>query len=124
MRITNQVYSTAPAQSTTNSNDEATHRSPMIKDIPFYQESPYRPPPKPVRTPMPGSSQSTESTNIDPINIDFEENFPFQEGITSEIYQRPDKIFFQEPQELVNLINTGNLIQRFFYQNRLILIKY
>ena len=30
-----------------------------------------------------------------------------------EIYQRPDKSFFQEHQELVDLINTSNLIQRF-----------
>ena len=52
--------------------------------------------------------------NIDPeINIDFEENFPFQEGIIFEIYQRPEKIFFKEPHELVDLINSSNLIQRF-----------
>ena len=47
---------------------------------------------------MPGSSQSSESTNIDPeINIDFEEISPFLEGRFSEIYERPDKSFFQEP---------------------------
>ena len=84
----------------------------MIKDIPFYPCPIYRPPPKPVRTPTPGSSHSSESKNNDPeINIDFEENFPFQEGIISEIYQRPDKSFFQEPQELAGLINTGNFVE-------------
>ena len=114
MGITNQALSTAPAQSLTNSNDEVTHRNPMVKDIPFYPDPTYRPPPKPVRTPMPGSSQSSDSTNIDPeINIDFEENSPFQEGIISEIYQKPEKTFFQEPGELADLINTSNLIQRF-----------
>ena len=41
------------------------------------------------------------------------ENSPFQEGIISEIYQKPDKTFFQEPQELADLISTSNLIQRF-----------
>ena len=124
MRITNQAHSTAPAQSITNSNDEATHRSPVIKDISFYPDPTYRPPPKPVRTPLPGSSQSSDSTNIDPeINTDFEENSLFQEGIISEIYQRPDKTFFQEPHELVDLINIGILIQS-FCQNRLILIEY
>ena len=97
IRITNQVHSTAPAQSITNSN-EATHRSPIIIDIPFYPDPAYRPPTKPLRTPTPGSSQSSHSTNIDPeINIDFEENSPFEEGVISEIYQRPDKIFYQEP---------------------------
>ena len=78
MRITNQAHSTAPAQSITNCNDEVIHRSPMIKDIPFYPDPTYRPPPKPLITPMPGSSQSSESTNIDPeINIDFEGNSSF-----------------------------------------------
>ena len=86
----------------------------MIKDIPFYPDQTYRPPPKLVRTPTPGSSQSSYSTNIDPeINTNFEENSPFHKGIISEIYQRPDKTFFQEPHELADLINTGNLIQRF-----------
>ena len=31
------------------------------------------------------------------IDIDFEENSPHQEGIISELYQRPDKMYFQEP---------------------------
>ena len=30
-----------------------------------------------------------------------------QEGVISEMYQRPDKSYFQEPQELDSLINTG-----------------
>ena len=31
----------------------------------------------------------------------------------SETFQRPDKSFFQDPKELNDLINTGNLIQKF-----------
>ena len=58
------------------------------------------------------SSPSSENTSSD-INLDFEENFPFQEGVISEAYQRLDKLFFQEPQELNGLINTSNLIQKF-----------
>ena len=50
--------------------------------------------------------------NINP-NFDFEENSPFQEGIMSETFQRPDKSFFQEPKELGNLINKGNLIHKY-----------
>ena len=62
-------------QSLTNSNDEVTHRSLMSKDIPFYPNPTYRPPPKPTRTPMQGHSQHSENTNINPeINIDFDEN--------------------------------------------------
>ena len=102
-------------QSITNSNDEVTYRRPIIKDIPFYPDPNYKPPPKAIRTPMPESSQSSESTDINPeINIDFKENSPFQEGVILEIYQRPDKSFFQEPQELEDLINIGNLTQKVF----------
>ena len=49
-------------------------------------------PPKSISTPMPGSYQSSESTDINPeINIELEENSPFQEGILLETYQQPDK---------------------------------
>ena len=47
------------------------------------------------------------------IDIDFEENSPHQEGIISELYQRPDKTYFQEPKDLESLVNTRNLIQKF-----------
>ena len=47
------------------------------------------------------------------INFDFEENSPFQEGIMSETFQRPDKSFFQSPNELGDLINKENLIHNF-----------
>ena len=40
-------------------------------------------------------------------------NSPFQEGVISEIYQRPDKSFFKDPQELEGLVYTGNLVQKF-----------
>ena len=96
--ITSQINYAPPAQSITNSNDEVTHKRPIIKDIPFYPDPSYRPPPKPIRTPTPGSLQYLESPDINPeINIDFEENSLFQEGVISEIYQGPDSSFFQEP---------------------------
>ena len=67
----------------------------MIKDIHFYPDPTYRPPLKLIRIP---TSESPENTDISPgLNIDFKENSPFQEGVISEIYQRPDKSFFQEP---------------------------
>ena len=44
--------------------------------------------------------------------MDFEENLPFQ-GVISEAYQRPDKSFYQELQELDSLGNTGRLVQKF-----------
>ena len=66
---------------------------------------------------MPGNQESSESPssveNINPdINLDFEENSPFQEGVISKTFQRLDKSFFPEPIGLNNLINTGNIIQK------------
>ena len=58
------------------------------------------------------SSPSIENINPD-INLDFEENSPFEEGVISETFQRPDKTFFQDPKELNDLINTGDLVQKF-----------
>ena len=45
---------------------------------------------------------------------EIEENLPFQEGIISEIYERPDISYAQEPQELKDLIDTTKLIQKYF----------
>ena len=47
------------------------------------------------------------------INLDTEDNSPFQEGVISETIQRPDKMFFQNPKWLENIIDTGNLIHKF-----------
>ena len=55
------------------------------------------------------SSLSTENINPD-INLDFEETSLFQEGTISKAYQRLNKSFFQEPKELNDLVNTGNLL--------------
>ena len=67
----------------------------MIKDIPFYPDPTYRPPPKLIRIP---ASEGPENIDNSPeINIDFKENYLFQEGVISETYQRPNKSFFQEP---------------------------
>ena len=45
------------------------------------------------------------------INKDFEENSPYQEGIITEIYQRPDKSQLVEPPELADLVNTDKIVQ-------------
>ena len=47
------------------------------------------------------------------INKYFEENSPYQEGIISEIYQRPDKSQLLEPPELADLINTINIVHKY-----------
>ena len=52
--------------------------------------------------------------DIDPeLAMDFEDSSSFQEGMISEMYQRPDMSYFPEPQELESLIYTGRIIQKF-----------
>ena len=64
------------------------------------------PPPKPVKLPMPEIPRSL--SDIDP-----EINTDFKESVISEMYQRPDKSYFQEPQKLESQINTDRLVQKF-----------
>ena len=52
------------------------------------------------------------------IDVKFEENLPHQEGIISEFYKRPNKSYFQEPKDLDSLVNTSNLVQKFFGQSK------
>ena len=47
------------------------------------------------------------------IDIEFEENSPHQECIILEVYQRPNKSYFQELKDLKALIITHNLVQNF-----------
>ena len=62
----------------------------------------------------PSTLQSTNKTKVSPsANLDFEVNSPFQEGIISKMFQRLDKSFFQNPKELEDLIEKGNLIHKF-----------
>ena len=90
-----------------------TNNNPLIPDVPFHPGLVYRSLHKPIKQDMsyPKSSQiPTNIENINPnINFDFEENSPFQESIMSETFQRS---FFQEPKELGDLINKGNLIHK------------
>ena len=93
-KVINHPDFTTPMQIIDNYNAEVINRRPIIKDIPFYPDPTFRPPPKPVRIPT-----SERSENIDislKINIDLDENSLFQEGIILETFQRPDKSFFQE----------------------------
>ena len=67
---------------------------------------------------MPKSQERSQSSpsveNISPdINLDFKENSPFQEGVISDIFQRQEKTFFQDPKGINDLINMGNLVQKF-----------
>ena len=65
-----------------------------------------RPPPKPP-------DQLIDKQDISDTKTDIEENWPFQENMISEIYERPDKSYFWEPVELTDLIDTKNILQWF-----------
>ena len=72
----------------------------------------FKPPPRLPDNLWPESSKTNTVTKTN-IDVDFEENSPHQEGIISELYQRPDKTYFQEPKDLESLVNTRNLVQKF-----------
>ena len=85
--------------------------------IQHRQSPPYcypyaRPPPRP-----PDVTNSIDSwkdlldTDLDR-NVDIEENSPFQEGIISETYERPDRSYVQELYELRDLTDTTKLVQK------------
>ena len=95
---------TAPAHSINNASEGMTQRRPLSTDVPFYPGPTYRPPPKPIRSFAPENHEGSQTSNISEIsninpevNLDLEKNSPFQEGVISEAYHRPDKSFFQEP---------------------------
>ena len=116
-RKTKHVHTTDLTHSINNMSGKITNNNPLISYVPFHSGPVYRPLPKPIKHNMsyPQSSQSsTNIENINPnINFDFEENSTFQEGIMSKTFQRPDNSFFQEPKELGDLINKGNIIHKY-----------
>ena len=67
------------------------NNNPFLPDVPLH--------PDPLLKPStPQNSNKTKNPNT---NLDFEENPPFQEGVISDIFQRLDKSFFQNPKQLV-----------------------
>ena len=88
----------------------------------MYSDPIYRPPPKPTEIPLQEIPRKLMDLHME-INTDFEENSPDQEGVIKDTYQKPNRSYFQQPQELDSLINTGKLVQK-SYQSRLTLIKY
>ena len=79
---------------------------------PPYHDPYARPPPKPPDITNPLDSQKDLLDNDSDRKVEIEENSPFQEGIISEIYERPNTSYVQEPQELKDLIDTTKLIQK------------
>ena len=80
---------------------------------PPYHDPYARPPPRPPDVTDPLDSQKGLLDNDLDRTVDIEENSPFQEGIISEIYEKQDTSYIQEPQELKDLIDTTKLIQKY-----------
>ena len=67
---------------------------------------------KPTEIPLQEIPRKLTDFNTD-INKDFKENSPYQKGVISEMYQRPNRSYFQESAELDSQISTGKLVQKF-----------
>ena len=84
-RKTNHMHTKDLMHSINNMSDKMTNNNPLIPDAPLHPGPVYRPLPKPIKQDMSypwGSQSSTSIEDINPnINLDFEENSPFQEGI-------------------------------------------
>ena len=72
--------------------------------IPFYTDQILRLPPRPPYSK--DTRKDLSDLDMD-INIDFEENSPYQEDIISETYERPDKSYFKKQ-------ITTKLVQKLF----------
>ena len=79
---------------------------PRSEMLPPYLVPQTRPPPK-------SPDNLSKKQEVESSKIEIEENLPFQESIIFEVYERPDKSYFQEPIELKDLIDTNNIIQQF-----------
>ena len=84
---TNQVHTKILMHSINSVSGKMANNSPLIQDVPFHPDPVYRPPPKPIKQGVSNPQGPQSSTNIEDINpninLDFEENSPFQEGIMS-----------------------------------------
>ena len=80
--------------------------------ISIYQNPMIKPTPKIIEKVTQNDRQIDLELDLE-INKDFEENSPYQEGIISEIYQRPDKSQIVDPPELIELVNTERIVQKY-----------
>ena len=66
-------------------------------------------PPKPPNVDKANASPDLE---LDP-NMDIEENLPHQEGFITKTYVAPDKSYLEQPTELIDLVNTLKVVQKY-----------
>ena len=85
---------------------------PQESKIPIYPNQITKPIPKLTERVTQNDRQTELELDLE-INRDFEENSPYQEGIISEIYQRPHKSQIVDPPELIDLVNTERIVQKY-----------
>ena len=85
---------------------------PQESKIPIYPNQITTPIPKLTERVTQNDRQADLELDLE-INRDFEENLPYQEGIISEIYQRPHKSQIVDPLELIDLVNTERIAQKY-----------
>ena len=66
----------------------------VAREISIYPDPLYRVPPKPVKIHTPEIPGSLLDIDLE-LNMDFKDNSTYQEGVISEMYQMPDKSYFQ-----------------------------
>ena len=82
----------------------------VTRQVPFYPDTLLRPP---ARLPDLKENRRDLSDFDSEIHTDFEENLPYQEGIISETYEKPDKSYIKEAPELRDLPDTTKIAQTF-----------
>ena len=80
------------------------------REYPCQPDPYFRPPPRLPDNLWPWSLK-TNTTNETNIDIEFEDNLTHQEGIISEIYQSPDRNYFQKLKDLESLVDTSKIVQ-------------
>ena len=59
----------------------------------------------------------TTNPNLGPEpNVDFKENSPHQEGIITEMHVAPDQSYLEQLQELIKLVNTSKVVEKYLPQ--------
>ena len=91
------------------SKQEYNPQEPMVPICPNQVAKPLLKPPEKV---IQDDRQIDLELDLE-INKDFEENSPYQERIISERYQRPDKSQIVDPPELIDLVNTERIVQKY-----------
>ena len=86
--------------------------NPQEPKISIYPNPITKPPPKPPDKVIQDDRQIDLDLDLE-INKDFQENSPYQEITISEIYQRPEKSQLVDPPELIDLVNTEKIVQKY-----------